>query len=245
MSVQQRVFIITVGLMCSVPDRLYAATAAISNPNVPVKYTGRGIGDMGLFVDGDGTAYLAYTVGVGGDFGVKVEPIPHHQICVEQLTPDYLGSTREASAFVAGNCESPAMFKRNNVYYLLFDNTCCFGTDGSGARVDTGATPMGPFTYRGNINIKAASARDLPSPWTGPGSGRPDCIIKAQQTHVATLPTSSGVVYLWMGDLWGSRPDGIKGHDFQYWSSPLQFDMDGMIQQLKWENQWEFIKQKR
>ena len=95
-------------------------------------------------------------------------------------------------------------------------------------------------TYRGNINIKTDHARDLPSPWTSPGSGRPDCIIKAQQTHVATLPTPAGVVYLWMGDRWGSRPDGIKGHDFQYWSSPLQFDNDGMIQQLKWENQWRF-----
>ncbi len=41
-----------------------------------------------------------------------------------------------------------------------------------------------------------------------------------------------------MGDLWGSRPDGVKGHNFQYWSSPLQFDNDGMIQQLKWDKQW-------
>ena len=213
----------------------------IRNPNVRLKFSSkRGIGDIGLFVNDDGTGYLAYTVGVGGDFGVKVEPIPHHQICVERLTPDYLGTTQETSAFVAGNCESPAMFKRNGIYYLLFDNTCCFGTNGSGARVYTAAAPMGPFTYRGNINIKTDHARDLPSPWTSPGSGRPDCIIKAQQTHVATLPTPAGVVYLWMGDRWGSRPDGIKGHDFQYWSSPLQFDNDGMIQQLKWENQWRF-----
>ena len=217
-----------------------AGPFTVSNPNVQVKYSGRGIGDMGLFVDDDGTGYLTYTVGVGGNFGVKVEPIPHHQICVEKLTPDYLGSTREAGPFVAGNCESPAMFKRNNLYYLLFDNTCCFCTDGAGARVYTATVPMGPFTYRGNINIKAAPACDLPSPWTNPGSGRPDCIIKAQQTHVATLPTPSGLVYLWMGDRWGSRPDGIKGHDFQYWSSPLQFDKDGMIQQLKWENEWKF-----
>jgi hypothetical protein len=39
-----------------------------------------------------------------------------------------------------------------------------------------------------------------------------------------------------MGDEWGSRPDGIKGHDYQYWSSPLQFEKDGMIKQLKWDS---------
>ncbi len=207
----------------------------ISNPNVPVKYSSHGIGDMGLFIDDDGTAYLAYTVIGTGDFGGKVEPISHHQICVEKLTGDYLSSTQVASAFVAGNCEGPAMFKRKGIYYLLFDNTCCFGVDGSGARVFTSTSPMGPFQYMGNINIKAASARNLPSPWTPPGSGRPDCIIKAQQTHVATLPTNKGTVYIWMGDRWGSRPDGIKGHDFQFWSSPLQFEDDGMIQSLTWD----------
>ena len=173
-----------------------AGPFVVHNPNVRMKHSDRGIGDMGLFVDDDGTGYIVYTVGVSGDFSAKTEPIPHHQICIEKFTPDYLGSTLEASAYVAGNCESPAMFKRNKIYYLLFDNTCCFGPDGSGARVYTSATPMGPFTYRGNINIKGPTARDIPSPWTNPGSGRPNCIIKAQQTHVATLPTENGLAYI-------------------------------------------------
>jgi len=212
----------------------------ISNPNVQVKWSRGNTGDLGLFVDDDGTGYLTYTLIGGGDWSLNGKPVIHHTVLVEKLTPDYLASTQEAGDFVDGNCESPALFKRNNIYYLLFDNTCCFGTDGSGARVYTAAAPLGPFTYRGNINIKAASARDLPSPFTTPASGRPDCIIKAQQTHVATLPTPSGIVYLWMGDRWGSRPDGIKGHDFQYWSGPLAFDKDGMIQQLKFDDQWKF-----
>lgn len=63
-------------------------------------------------------------------------------------------------------------------------------------------------------------------------------IIPAQQTFVAQIPTAKGTVYIWMGDLWGSRPDGVKGHDFQYWSSPLQFDEAGMIQPLRWEDSW-------
>jgi hypothetical protein len=207
----------------------------IKNSNVQVK-NGDSQGDLGLFVDDDGTGYITYSYCPAiVDFSVTTEPIKHHQICVEKLTPDYLGSTLESTEPIAGNVESPAMFKRNGVYYLLFDNTCCFGSDGSGARVYTASKPLGSFTYRGNINIKAASARDLPSPFTTPASGRPDCIIKAQQTDVATLPTFHGPIYIWMGDRWGSRPDKIKGHDFQYWSRPLEFDSDGMIKQLTWD----------
>jgi hypothetical protein len=215
---------------------------SIHDPNVRMKHDrGGGMGDFGLFVDDDGAGYIAYSSSLAGvKWSARTEPIMHHQICVEKLAPDYLASTQEATDFIAGNCEAPALFKRNGIYYLLFDNTSCFGVDGSGARVYTASKPLGPFTYRGNINIKADRVRDLPSPWTPPGSGRPDCVIKAQQTHVATLPTPAGVVYLWMGDRWGSRPDGIKGHDLQYWSSPLHFDSDGMIQQLRWEDQWEF-----
>jgi hypothetical protein len=209
----------------------------VVNPNAPVKYAARSVGDLGLFVDSDGTAYITYTNGGDGStFNVKTEPIPHHQICVERLSADYLAPTGQTGDLVAGNVEAPAMFKRNDTYYLLFDNTCAFGIYGSGARVYTAVAPLGPYTYRGNINVKAASARNLPITWTWPGTGRPDCIIRAQQTFVATLPTSHGTAYIWMGDEWGSRPDGIKGHDYQYWSSPLQFEKDGMIKQLKWDS---------
>jgi hypothetical protein len=212
-----------------------AGPFTIKNSQVRMK-NGDTQGDFGLFEDDDGTGYITYSFSPASvDWSARTEPIKHHQICVETLTPDYLGSTLEATEPIAGNVESPAMFKRNHIYYLLFDNTCCFCSDGSGARVYTAAKPLGPFTYRGNINLQAAGARDLPSPFTAPGTGRADSIINAQQTDVATLPSSLGPVYIWMGDRWGSRPDGIKGHDFQYWSRRLQFDPDGMIKQLAWD----------
>jgi len=213
-----------------------AGPFTVRNSLVAVKH-GDTQGDFGLFLDDDGTGYITYSFcPQNADWSARTEPIKHHQICVEKLTPDYLGSTMESTEPIAGNVESPAMFKHKNTCYLLFDNTCCFGADGSGARVYTAPGPLGPFTYRGNINIKAAAARDLPSPFTTPGTGRPDCIIQAQQTDVATLPAPQGPVFIWMGDRWGSRPDGIKGHDFQYWSRPLQFDSDGMIKQLTWDD---------
>jgi hypothetical protein len=84
--------------------------------------------------------------------------------------------------------------------------------------VFTASSALGPFTERTNINRQA-------------GNGSP--IVAAQQTWVARIPTPDGPAFLWMGDRWGSRPDGLKGHDLQFWSLPLKFAPDGSILPLK------------
>lgn len=68
-------------------------------------------------------------------------------------------------------------------------------------------------------------------------------IIPAQQTYVMELQTASGKEYIWMGDLWGSASDNIKGHDYQYWSAPLEFYNDGTIKRMEWQSEWRFKKQ--
>ncbi|TFH40362.1 MAG: hypothetical protein E4H01_16705, partial [Lysobacterales bacterium] len=181
----------------------------IHNDNVKVRNPKPG--ELGLFIDDDGAGYLIYTsIGLG------------HGISVEKLADDYLSSTMQGSDVIAAGCEACSMIKRNGVYYAFFDNCCCFCPEGAGARAYTAQSPLGPYSDRGNIN-----RRDDGS-----------IIIPAQQTHVAQISTSKGVEFIWMGDRWGSRPDGIKGHDFQYWSSPLQFNQDGSVKPLKWEDQW-------
>lgn len=170
-------------------------------------------GDGSLFVDADGTGYFIYTV-IGQD----------HAIRVERLSPDFLGSTGATSAVLATGCEAPSLFRRGTTYYALFDTCSCFGPSGSGARVYTAASPLGPYTYRGNINRDSA--------------GSP--IIPAQQTFVARLPGPDGDVYVWMGDRWGSRMDGIKGHDLQHWAPPLQFRSDGTIAPLRPDPRWSY-----
>ena len=162
-------------------------------------------GDLGLFVDDDGVAYLIYT-------SIKED----HGISIEKLSNDYLSSTFTNSGIIAKGCEACSMFKRNGIYYILFDVCCCFCPAGFGARVYTAKTPLRPYTLRGNINRSEDGS----------------IIIPAQQTHIAKIPGPDGMQYIWMGDLWGSRNDGIKGHDLQYWSGPLQFDDSGMIQKL-------------
>jgi hypothetical protein len=173
-------------------------------------------GDHGLFVDDDGAAYLIYTSIAEG-----------HAISVERLTPDYCASAGESSGLLSRGDEACALFKRGATYYALFDSCCCFCPWGSGAKVFTAASPLGPYTFRGNINRQPSPCGDVP-------------IINAQQAHVARLPSTGGPLYTWTADRWGSRLDGVKGHDFQFWSAPLEFADDGSIAPLRWVNEWSF-----
>jgi hypothetical protein len=198
---------------------------------------GMGGGDFSLFVDDDGTGYIAYTASCGD----RSKPKQMHQILVERLTEDYRHGTGEFCGPLAWNCEAPAMFKRQETYYLLFDNTCCWNPAGTGCRVYTADDPLGPYEYRGDINRKVADdPREIVSRNgdTPPGDGRPDVVIKMQPRSVATVPTTHGPRVILIGDRWESRPDGRKGSDFTYWTSPLEFDQDGMIRKLQWEDSW-------
>jgi hypothetical protein len=184
----------------------------IVNPSMQLSQAASRPGDGSLFVDDDGTGYFIYTtIGQG------------HAIRIERLTRDFLGSTGETSEVLAVGCEAPAMFRRGDRYYALFDSTCCFCTRGSGARVYVATSPLGPYTLRGNINRDAAQ--------------KP--MVAAQQTFVARIPTPDGETFVWMGDRWGSKTDGIKGHDLQFWSAPLKFTANGDIAPLEDTAKWE------
>lgn len=341
----------------------------IVNDDVKVVHSGDGLGDFNLFIDDNGEAYLAYNT------------IEGHKMSIEKLDDDYLSSTFENGGIIAEGCEAGAIFKRNNIYYMLTDYTCCFCSQGSGVRVYTSDKPMSGYIFRGNINrypgtlapaltdhrkdpnlyatvyrqsdsvfspieihfsAKTAIAGitiyqftgnrnstycgdttsrrlhepiDIPtfklavkagSEWIdvavnttventsihnivklsfSPVTAKfiqlhvmPDysynhlyinelafsnlknepvssdvhvsayindvdpakgpIIIPAQQTGVMPLETPDGIQYVWMGDLWGSASDNVKGHDWQYWGSPLQFDDNGNIDPLQWVDEW-------
>ena len=179
-------------------------------------------GDQGLFVDSDGAAYLIHT-----DYDSEGSPT-RGRIRIEKLSADYLNSTQEYYQIPAdGDNEAPAMFKRDGTYYALFGSFCGFCSQGGTVQVWTASTPLGPYTYRGGINGSISNPT-----------------IGAQQTHIAKIATTNGDVLIWMGDRWHSTPDvdinnvPIKGHDFQYWSPPLQFDASGNIIPLKWTDTW-------
>lgn len=326
----------------------------ILDTDVQVAHSDLGVGDFGLFVDDDQTAYISYNT------------IQGHRVSVEKLSPDYLTSSQDNGGYIAQYCEAGSMFKRQDIYYLLTDYTCCFCNQGAGARVYMADDPLGEWTLTNNINRlpgrrahklsdgayfttdytalrkvdstfeslifdlaqDAASVTlyhftgdrsgqcgqvdnpvvhqtiELPEftveyydhGWkptenvpmemqamnmlqvlsfdvTGlrerrlrltpkadypynvrltevkgsdgmiyVGNGQPGpIIIPAQQTYVMTLDGENGPDFIWMGDLWGSASDNVKGHDFQYWSSPLQFDSLGWITPLSLEENWEIV----
>ena len=63
-------------------------------------------GDHDLFINDDGTCYLAFT-----DWRTK------GTIVVEQLTEDYLSGTGKVAASITpGKTEAPALFKRKRIY---------------------------------------------------------------------------------------------------------------------------------
>ncbi len=211
-------------------------------------------GDGSLFVDDDGTSYYIYTA-MGEGYAVRVE----------RLTPDFLDSTGKTSNILARGGEAPVIFRRNTIYYALCGPLCPDCPYGSEVEVFTSSSPLGPFTMKPSSNINhrpdAGGITNLPTGNTmsnRPGNGIPmestqgvalqihpehsAPTVPAQQTWVAKIPTAGEPVFIWMGDRWGSAPDGVKGHDFQYWSAPLKFSPDGDILPLEYIERWYIAK---
>ncbi|MFI6077303.1 family 43 glycosylhydrolase [Actinoplanes sp. NPDC051343] len=92
-------------------------------------------GDHSLFVDDDGTAYLAYT-----DWRSSGD------IVVERLDTGYLTGTGAFVRLHQSATEAPAMFKRNGVYYLTYSDPNCGYCGGTGTSYKTAAAPLGNWS---------------------------------------------------------------------------------------------------
>lgn len=191
----------------------------IATPAAATRYPHTG--DLGLFVDHDGTGYVIYD-----------SPGPGFKLTIERLRDDFLDSAGEGTEPLAEGVEAPALFARGGWYYALFDQTCCFGAQGTGARVYRARHPLGPWEYRGNINRRRTGPLQHVRDFSG------EVIIRAQQTHIARLPTAGDDVFLWMGDLWQTGGRENRGADLQFWSEPLRFTADGDIEPLRFVEQW-------
>lgn len=204
------------------PNICIKGTATADRPEGPFTPNEYGVqlscelsGDHDLFVDDDGTAYIAHS---HHDFSAKKGKAT---IRIERLNDDYLSSSMEHVVLDSEGtpCEAPALFKRGDTYYCLFDEWTDRLKWGSGARVYTAPHPLGPWTYRGNPNRNEK------------GEFR----VWAQQNTVALIETLDGTVYLWAGDRW--RSSEFLGTDLQYWHR-LEFNEDGSIRPFEFTDRW-------
>jgi hypothetical protein len=205
-------------------------------------------GDGSLFEDNDGTAYYIYT-DIANDYAVRVE----------RLTPDFTDTSGQGGGYIGFGNEAPLLFRRNDLYYVLLATLCAACPQGSEVAVETSTSPFGPYTFAGEINHQSgndnaqASSTATMDENGATGTNRnaipsgfisqhdkKNPFIHGQQTWIAQLPIGDGShLYIWMADGWFSAKDKTLGHDFQYWSSPLQFDdTNGTIQPLKFAPGW-------
>ncbi len=94
-------------------------------------------GDHDVFVDSDGTAYLAFTDWQAGG-----------EIVIERLTADYLTGTGEFVRTGTRSTEAPSLFRRGHTYYLTYSDPNC-GYCTTGTSYLTASSPLGPWTGSG------------------------------------------------------------------------------------------------
>ena len=181
----------------------------IKNTNAKLACTNPG--DGSLFVDDDGTGYYIYTA-----------LDDHYSVHIEKLTPDYTAGTGE-TIVLATELESPVLFKRENIYYAILGRRCAFCPKGSDLVVCTSISPLGPYSLAQNLNLRDGTTNEV--------------VIPGQQTWIAKIPTDRGPEFIWMADFWQSAPDGIKGHDLQFWAR-LNFDRRSKMISIENSNQW-------
>jgi Glycosyl hydrolases family 43 len=235
-----------------------AGVALSDNPAGPfvvvnrrARLSGSCPGDGSLFVDNDGTGYYIYT-DIANDYAVRVE----------RLTADFTDSSGQGGGYVGFGNEAPLLFRRNDLYYVLVATLCAACPQGSEVGVEISSNPLGPYVFAGEINHQFGNDRTQASGEvameggdTGGTNvdrrpagyisqhGKKNPFIHGQQTWVAQLPVADGnPLYLWMADGWYSAKDKELGHDFQYWSAPLQFDTNGAIQPLKFNSRWMIVR---
>ncbi|WP_426699600.1 family 43 glycosylhydrolase [Rhodanobacter sp. Col0626] len=165
-------------------------------------------GDHDIFVDRDGTAYLAFT-----DWRRKGD------IVVEQLDANYLSGTGHYVRLGLKATEAPSLFRRGDTYYLAFSDPNC-GYCATGTSYMHAASPLGPWIGQSDTG-KGGLHRGFPISKDSCGG---------QPAAVNVLPGRDGPVFLYQSDRWhhGDVNEALATH---YWE-PLRFDAAGRIQPL-------------
>jgi hypothetical protein len=131
-------------------------------------------GDMDLFQDDDGTAYIAYT---------NISSTPTHTIKIQKLNAEYTSGTGTAiSAVATGGSEAPSLFRKSNTYYLVYGPTCSY-CGGTSTQYKSATSPMGTWGAATQLNANSCGG---------------------QPSFVAKIPGVSEDLYVYGSDLWNN-----------------------------------------
>ena len=169
-----------------------------------------------LFVDRDGTGYVAFTAEKPGP------GLSNHRVAIERLTPDFLHTTKVQVGPLLPHdyVEGPMLWRRKDTYYVSYGSCCCFCRGGSGYVVLTAPSIEGPWTPQAeDANCVAGSAANTSvcGVYGADGKltpfGRPELngklTVAAQGIGLSIIPSpdpSAEPTFLWHGERWLSAP---------------------------------------
>jgi hypothetical protein len=157
------------------------------------------MGDMSVFKDDDGKAYLCYVswaVGTNAQHGIYL------------LSPDYLTLDKRIYLWDIRSREAPHIFKRNGIYYYGTSRTA--GIQSSGTSYYTATNIAGPWSEA--------------KPLATPGSTNS---WDSQVDFVYPIKGTQGTLYMYAGDRWVKNvPQGRNG---DYIWLPMEFEGDTPI----------------
>lgn len=168
-----------------------------------VQPNGRDSRDMTVFQDDDGAVYLYFA----SEWNKTLHII--------KLDDEYLRPTEvEATAFVNGSREAPAVFKRHGKYYIV--SSGCTGWDPNQAEIAVAPSPLGPWEVLGN-------------PCLGPEA---EITFHAQSTFVFPVAYKEDA-FIAMFDRWNKH----NLRDSRYVWLPVKFEDDQP--KIHWHDKWD------
>jgi hypothetical protein len=171
----------------------------------------------------NGTAYHVQTT--------TNDPKRPRDFVVTVLDANFTGPSATSATFTAPlPAEGPVFFQRGDVFFILAGTTCCACRGGSSVYVFAAPTPLGPYTYHGDVGTNHTTAPyDVHSPY--------NYITRAQASVVISVPTiGGGVSYLWLGNQWVTSDR--RDSDLLFWAV-LNFTPNNTIRQLEWHDSTE------
>ena len=133
-----------------------------------------------------GELIMKHNSGAAGEYGVTFSDVT---------------GTSPVFGHEQGYTECGGIFRHGNQTYIMAGYGCCFCPLGSNGFLWRSDTVLGNYTLLGDKVPRLAN-----------GSS----VTQAQQFSVTPVYTRSGVVPMFIGIRFGSAPDRIKSHDFQW-----------------------------